>query len=419
MAKRKPRSPFASASLQTTAALGLVLVIVGGIVSFELSSTRARRGLVLGTRTSTSGDADGDGTANQLDLDDDNDGWVDVDDPLPLSVRDLDNDGTPNAQDDDDDGDGRRDREDFTLEKATGKRLDLSLDQNNNLRTDAEERHVNPNFDGDRDGIADRREMFAIMRAAADRLGVNLSQPVTSLAAVPPEVLEALPAGWWFGTRDQNNDGVPDGLGAPAPGTPRGHAAYIRGGIWEETYRAHARDPQLGLIIRCLACEGTEIGLSGIGDYEVPPWEKPGYVSGSGLQNLLGRLLKKSGESPFKKYHDYYGGKHSGKYISKPQFTGGAYKSIGGTGTASGAGGKFSGGSWLSGGTTGGGGIPGSTLPVLNGGGGGAGGAGGGGITHGGDGGGFGGGMTGGGGGGFGGGGGGGYGGGGGGFGGY
>lgn len=318
---------------------GLAVLMFGTLFSLALWGG-ARRGAVLGTASGT--DTDKDGKLDTTDPDDDNDGLVDPDDPLPLSHGpkrgdiDLDNDGLSNSKDLDDDGDLKADTADYKLHPQTGLKLDLSLDYNNNLKLDHKERHANRKHDLDRDGIPDVREWIEVCRAAAQERGIAFPDGVQSLAEVPAEILASLPTNWHFGVvHDRNNNGVVDGLPQAGAGRPRDYANYLAGGTWEETYLKYAADPKVKDVIRCLACEGTErIGLGGGGGslpfFSKPAWsrpEKPG---------LFSRVFK--GEhSPYKKYHEYYGGKHSADYgPTKPQFVGGEYVTV--TATEGGAG---------------------------------------------------------------------------------
>lgn len=318
------------------AVLGVAVLMFGTLVSLTLWGG-ARRGVVLGTTTGT--DTDKDGTPNAKDFDDDNDGLVDPDDPLPFSHGakrgdiDLDNDGLPNSRDVDDDGDLKADTADYRVDPRTGKRLDLSLDYNNNLKLDQKERHASRKHDLDRDGIPDVREFIEVCRAAARERGIPFPEGVQSLAEVPAEILQSLPANWHFGvTHDRDNNGLVDGLTQVGAGRPRDYTNYLAGGTWAETYQKYAADPALKDVIRCLACDGTEIGLGGgtgggTGGGSLPFFSKPAWSS-PGIPGLFSRVFG-GAHSPYKDHHAYYGGKHSADYgADRPQFVGGEYVNV-------------------------------------------------------------------------------------------
>lgn len=334
---------------------GLAVLMFGTLLGMALWGG-ARRGVVLGTTTGT--DTDKDGKLDAVDPDKDNDGIVNPDDPLPLSHGpkqgdiDLDNDGLPNSRDLDDDGDLKADTADYTLHPQTGLKLDQSLDYNNNFKLDHKERHANRKHDLDRDGIPDVREWIEVCRAAARERGIVFPDGAQSLAEVPAEILASLPANWHFGVvHDRNNNGVIDGLSQVGAGRPRDYANYLAGGTWEETYLKYAADPKVKDVIRCLACEGTERIGPGGGGGSVPFFVKPAW-SQPEKRGLFSRVFK--GEhSPYKKYHEYYGGKHSGDYgADRPQFVGGEYVTVtateGGTGAEQGTTQGGHDGSWYS-----------------------------------------------------------------------
>lgn len=350
---RRGKQPTISAPVQFVAIAGLSVLMFGTLLSMTLWGG-GRRGVVLGTASGT--DTDKDGIPNAKDRDDDNDGLVDPDDPLPTShgVKqgdiDLDNDGLPNSRDTDDDGDLKVDTADFRTDARTGKKLDLSLDYNNNLKLDHKERHVSRKHDLDRDGIPDVREMIEVCRAAARERGIPFPEGVESLAEVPAEVLRSLPANWHFGVvHDKNNNGIVDGLPQTDAGQPRDYTNYLAGGVWADAYLKHAADPKVKDVIRCLACDGTEIGLGGGGGslpfFTRPAWSKP--VPPGFFSRVFGGK-----HSPYKDHHAYYGGKHSKDYgADRPQFVGGEYVNVaaaeGGAGAAQGTTEKHDG-SWYS-----------------------------------------------------------------------
>lgn len=356
-----------------------MLALVAG---WDLGWGRSRAGKVLGTATglTTKGDLDGDGMPNDKDRDDDGDGWPDVDDPLPNSKSDWDNDGENNAKDKDDDGDGILDTADRVKDPATGLYIDLSWDQNNNKKTDAEERAINRNFDGDGDGRPDLTEWREVAKAQAAKLGLAIAADAKTLADYPREVYQGMPHGWWYVCNDADNDGIPKGLDKDDRKKTGSYASYIGGGQWEKTYALYDdKGDAFGFISKCVGCGS------------VSRFDVPTFVSGGGSHAWGRGKGSRPHASFYEKYEKGFFGNFSGHYRSLPQYHGGVYVEAAGS-AAQGEGGAHSGGSWFShvgGGHTGGGGEGGTmgSGGTLGGGGGhisGGGGGGGGGGTYGG-----------------------------------
>lgn len=375
MAKRGRRGSTISRlpALAISAGAGAVLLAI--IFGWDLGMGRSRAGKVLGTTAgfNPTGDLDGDGVSNAKDRDDDNDGWSDVNDPLPLSKSDLDNDGLSNGQDTDDDGDGILDKNDRVYDASLNKYVDLSWDQNNNKKTDTEERANSRDFDGDGDGRPDLTELHEVVKAQAAKLGIAVSAQAKTLADYPQEALQNLPHGWWYVCNDADNDGVPKGLDRDDRKRAGNYAHYADGGQWEKTYALYDdKGDVFGFISKCVGCTTVK-------NFSVPT-----FISGGGDHSWGRGKGSRPHASFYKKYEEGFFGKFSGHYRSLPQYHGGVYVEAAGS-AAQGEGGAHSGGSWFShvgGGHTGGGG-------TLGGGGGGGhisggGGGGGGGGTYGG-----------------------------------
>lgn len=348
--------------------LTLVVLVAALFISYRSVYGLLSLGKVLGTTTR---DTDADGIPDSKDLDDDGDGLVDVADPLPLGFRDLDNDGLKNSADKDDDGDGILDTSDFK-KSADGKKIDLSLDQNNNGTRDEKERHDKGlKFDGDGDGRADFEEMRQVALAEAAKLGVKVSATVKSFADIPSQVWTHMPRGWNFVVNDKDNDGQPEGLDRDGfTKVADTFGAYTDKGRWVEVYKEHLAkgDDKSGFAMHCLACGGTErVGA------DVPtvdsPWTQGNYLSASASRQSEGL-----GDGSATDYFNFYGTKDN-TYSDRPQYSSGEYtytpssssnssgstegsgsSSSSGGGYSGGDGGNYSGGGGESGGSGGGGG---------------------------------------------------------------
>lgn len=283
--------------LQVTSALTLVILLLTGVFAIDPPLAFAAKK-----------DTDRDGTPDDKDTDDDNDGFSDRWDPKPTSANDLDNDGKADKVDADDDGDGIADRQDRVYDSLRNAWRDRSRDRNNNDLTDGEERKVRGRvFDGDKDGVADVKEMKKVLDKKAKDLGVNASSAKT-IADYPAKVLRALPDRWWDVIHDPKNMGdAPAHAGAAVHYTP------------------------------------------------------PSYASVSGTVSFGVDLSGSAGSSYEKKYDKTFFGRHNTlAYQSVPQFRGetGGVMYIQPSGTSTGVGGKHSGGqsggSWLSGAGSGG-----------------------------------------------------------------
>lgn len=330
--------------------LAVLLVVIAAVVVVWALATAlgysffSPSGQVLGVTTK---DTDADGTPDSKDLDDDNDGLVDIADPLPLSFKDLDNDGLKNSVDKDDDGDGILDTNDFK-KGANGKKVDLSLDQNNNGKRDEKERHdLGLKFDGDGDGRPDFDEMRQVALAQASKLGVKVSPTVKSFADIPPQVWTHMPRGWNFVANDKDNDGQPEGLDRDGfTKVVDAFSAYTDKGKWVEVYKEHLAkgDDKLGFAVQCLACGGSEREAGGIPSYD-SPWTKGDYIKGG-----------ESREQSNKDYYQFYGTKDDA-YTDQPPHTSGEYTYTppANSGSGSGSSGSESGGNYSDGGNNSGG----------------------------------------------------------------
>lgn len=338
--KKAPAVNGVVATLALTVASLSAVAIIGQSMGYNLFFPS---GKVLGI---TSKDTDADGIPDAKDLDDDNDGLVDIADPMPLSFKDLDNDGIPNAKDKDDDGDGILDFNDFK-KGANGKKIDLSLDQNNNGKRDEKERHDKGlKFDGDGDGRPDFEEMRKVALAEASSLGIKVSANVKSFADIPSQVWTHLPRGWNNVANDRDNDGDPDGLDKNGlTKVSDSYSAYTDKGRWVDVYKEHMAkgDDKFWFTPNCLSCSGSERQDAGVPKFD-SPWTRGDYMKHETAQGQAGS----GGGSSQEDYFKYYG-TTSNTYSDKPQYSGGQYSytpptNSGSSNSGSGSGGTYSGG---------------------------------------------------------------------------